>query len=160
MCLQNTSLHSCCVHIRPWCARPTDAIIMDVHLTISELYALLSDMMAHYATNTHPYPMAANFYVKNMFCPKRRNQHSKNFSYDQVSNLAPNAHQLIPSHWVSSRMLHVMPTTSAASFHNFTYSTCLIQPPVWMEDFHPRYPSKEKNYMIKINIVTLAKYRL
>jgi len=71
---------------------------MDVHSTISKLYTSLSDMMAHYATTTHLYPMAVNFYVENMFCPKRRIHHSKNFSYDQVSNLAPIAHQLIPSH--------------------------------------------------------------
>ena len=72
---------------------------------------------------------------------------SQNFSYDQVSNLDPTAHQPIPSHWLSSRMLHVIPTTSAASFHNFTYSTFLVQPPVWWKDFHSRYPSKEKNRM-------------
>jgi hypothetical protein len=50
----------------------------------------------------------------------------------------------IASHRLSSRMLHVIPAKSAASFHNFTYSTCLVQPPGWWKDFHSRYLSKEK----------------
>jgi hypothetical protein len=58
---------------------------------------------------------------KHVLPQKRRIHHSKNFSYNQVSNLAPTAHQLIPSHWLSSHMLHVIPTTSAATVHYFTY---------------------------------------